>query len=172
MKGFIYQVFCNTTGQRYIGCTTTVIKTRMSTHISHYKLYLKGKYEKKIIFDILQYNNYILSLIEEIEIEEKSHLFQKEAWWQYTLMCINKPDIKTCRLKYHRNNPYLKYFYDNVGIEMKEVRKLSVKQWLEPWNNFLRKELIGFKGNKEEFINKQHEIKNKWQNMKMKKEKL
>lgn len=86
MKGKIYRIICNITGLQYIGSTTyEYLSKRLSCHVSSFK---KGNYETTA-WMVLQGGNYEIILIEEVEVENKDQLRQRERHYIETMECVN-----------------------------------------------------------------------------------
>ena len=70
MKGIIYKIVCNETGEVYYGSTHTSLSQRMSCHLSNKNMC--------VCVQILLRNNYTTSVVKEIEYENDSELLWEE----------------------------------------------------------------------------------------------
>jgi hypothetical protein len=71
MKGIIYKIVCNETGEVYYGSTHTSLSQRMSCHLSDTEHMCAS-------VQILLRNNYTTSVVKEIEYENNSELLWEE----------------------------------------------------------------------------------------------
>ena len=89
-NGKIYKIVDNTNNNVYIGSTCKTLKQRLSGHASHYKRYLKGKYNYVTSFDIFKNDDYDIILIESFPCDYKDELLARERYWTNKVNCINK----------------------------------------------------------------------------------
>jgi len=91
MIGRIYCLRSHQTPQCYIGSTTQILCRRFSNHKTDYKSYLAGKIEHSITsFEILQFDDAYIELIEETKFESKSHMEKREGQLIREMDCVNK----------------------------------------------------------------------------------
>ncbi len=115
MKGIIYKLECNETGEVYYGSTTQSFNKRMTEHKSKCKQWKEGKFHYVTSFQIIDRGNYSYSLIETVECEDKSQLEQRERYYIENNECINKIVVGRTRKEY----------YD----DKKEVINEKAKEW-------------------------------------------
>jgi hypothetical protein len=102
--GTIYKIVCNIDSSIvYVGSTTKSIKTRMSRHVTQYKLYKRGLYGFYTLyefFDKYGCDNFTIIKIREYLVCDKYHLLMYEMLW------MNKTRLETKILinKYHSFN--------------------------------------------------------------------
>lgn len=91
-KGKIYRIVSNHTDQVYIGSTCNPLSKRMAKHRCDYKRYVAGNRLHKITsFDILQYDDAAIVLIEDCPCENKDQLSMRERFHiESTPNCVNK----------------------------------------------------------------------------------
>jgi hypothetical protein len=90
-NGKIYRIDCLTTGEVYIGstCETTILK-RLAGHLSAYNRYKFSKKNFVMSFQIIERNNYKISLIEHYPCNSKEELLLREGYYIRSIKCINK----------------------------------------------------------------------------------
>ena len=88
--GKIYKIVDNTSNNVYIGSTCKTLKLRLSGHTSHYKLYVKGKFNYVTSFDIFKNDDYEILLVESFPCDYKDELLARERYWTNKIQCINK----------------------------------------------------------------------------------
>jgi predicted GIY-YIG superfamily endonuclease len=90
MKGIVYCIECEDSGDKYVGSTTTTLQKRMWSHKSHINQYEKGNMVGKCtVFDIIKNNNYKSYILEEVEYEDVKDLHKKELEYIEKTECIN-----------------------------------------------------------------------------------
>jgi hypothetical protein len=101
----IYKLWSNQTDKIYIGCTTQPLAKRLGEHRRKYKLYQNGKYRYTTSFNILEYGDAKIELIEMLECKCKEELTAREGHYIRALECVNKviPD-RVAKSKYYQNN--------------------------------------------------------------------
>jgi hypothetical protein len=129
IKGIIYKIICNITGNIYIGSTFKTLEHRLSLHVAGYKFYLNTKKNFVTSFNIIKNNNYQIECIEEVYDVSKVELKMLEQRYILSSKCVNK-NIPCRKYKewylYNRNRVldfYKKYYLDNKE-HMLSKRKL------------------------------------------------
>jgi hypothetical protein len=91
MKGFIYIIRSHQTDDVYYGSTTRMLCIRMAEHRRDYKNWLKGtrKYNNSS-FNIIQYDDAYIELVDEIEFSNKQELKAREGQYIRENNCVNK----------------------------------------------------------------------------------
>ena len=90
--GKIYKIVCDTTGQIYIGATTTTLDKRLKGHELAYRYKQEGKKIANMSsFEILANNNYHIEQIETMNIigYDKLQLHKLENKWIQATKCVN-----------------------------------------------------------------------------------
>jgi len=107
-KGIIYQIYCNVTGEIYIGGTTKKLNDRMNVH--------KAEQNRTSSRPIIDRNNYNVSILCEMLFTDKIYLRQTEQKYiETTLNCINKNNayISPEQLKNIKNEKSKEYYRNN-----------------------------------------------------------
>ena len=104
MIGLIYKITDNTNSNVYYGSTTETISRRMKGHRCCYKRWVGGKGDNCRSFDIIKNADYLYSLVEQVECENKVGLLQRERWWIENNECINKVIPARSRKEYREQN--------------------------------------------------------------------
>jgi hypothetical protein len=112
-NGKIYKIISNETDKCYVGSTCQPLSQRMAGHrrdLLNYNNTKKGKYLTS--FDILEYSDAKIILIELVKCTSKEELTKKEQFWIDQLDCVNKKnangrnkikDIERKKLWYEQN---------------------------------------------------------------------
>jgi hypothetical protein len=90
MKGIIYKIVCNETGEVYYGSTRRSLNNRMTEHKCNCKRWKEGKYCYTTSFKLIERGNYSYSLIETVECEDKKQLEERERYYIENNVCINR----------------------------------------------------------------------------------
>ena len=142
----IYKIVCNTSKLVYIGSTTEpTLARRLAGHVSSYKFYLKGKRNFVSSFEILENNNFEITLLENVNCNCRDELRKKEREYIEINTCVNRniPSRKQDQdyfKKYYEDNKEYKREYARMyarlkAIDVKEKFKRNlVEQLLEPEN--------------------------------------
>ena len=135
MKGIIYKITCNETGEVYIGSTRRQLSLRMTEHKSDFKRYTLGNKDFMTSFRIIERGNYSYSLIETVECENTKQLEARERYYIETHECVNKIIIGRTDKEYREANK------DNIS-RIKEVyyeaNKDSIKEYQKQWHRDYR----------------------------------
>ena len=90
-NGKIYSIRSHQTDKFYIGSTTQPLSKRLSAHKAHFRAYLDGKYHKVTSFDIIEYGDAYIELLEECPCETKDQLHKREGECiRAEPSCVNK----------------------------------------------------------------------------------
>ena len=119
MKGKIYRIICNKTGEQYIGSTTRSLEDRLSKH--------KSPTNTCTSKQIIERGDFEMQLIEEVEVNDRTHLHQIEAEHIKNNKCINKvmpyrtpEEKKQMKREYQRSEKfkiYSKNYYQNYNAK-------------------------------------------------------
>ena len=124
-NGKIYKIeHINEDGDIYVGSTTKSLHYRLARHIEDYNLYkLDSKSVSKInsfkLFDQYGIKNCQITLLENVNVESKNELLQREAYYIKTLKCVNKVVPLRTRAEYkidtkeHIKEYALEYYQKN-----------------------------------------------------------
>ena len=134
-SGKIYQIYCNKTNKRYIGSTCQDrLTSRLQQHKYHYKKYMEAKekgesYRRPCMsFNIIQNGDYAISLVEEVEFNDKQELLARERYYIENYDNVENYNIptRTAKERYDINREQVLQkchdYYHNKGG--KEVSKL------------------------------------------------
>lgn len=122
MKGKIYRLVCNNTGLQYIGSTTNSLTKRLYFH-----KHSSNECSSKLI--ILE-GNYDIILIEEIDIDNRDQLRQRERYWIENMECVNliipyrtEEELKQWRIdnKEHLQKLRKKYYEEHKEEDAEKV---------------------------------------------------
>ena len=67
-----YKIISSNTDKIYIGSTVQSIAERLHKHENNYKRYQEGKYHFTTSYEILEFKDYSIQLIETLECETKT----------------------------------------------------------------------------------------------------
>jgi hypothetical protein len=95
--GRVYRISSPDTDQIYVGSTRKELKTRLVKHKSDMKRWQKGQCNYISSFEILNYDNADIDIIEEDEFIDKQHMREREKYWIQKLNCVNK--IRPCKTR-------------------------------------------------------------------------
>lgn len=108
--GKIYEIICNTTGERYIGSTTRTLARRLTYHTSQ-----KSKHLSK---PIIERKNYFINLLENYPCNTNKELQKREDEWRNSLDCINKETKQQ-----HTRAEYYKKYFEKYAEQRKEYMR-------------------------------------------------
>jgi hypothetical protein len=138
MKGIIYKITCNETGEVYFGSTTLSLNSRISMHKTNCKRWKEGKYGFTTSFNIIDRGNYSYRLIETVECEDKKQLEARERYYIENNECINK--FIPCRTQKE---------YDDANKDKKKEHREANK---EHYNKYMKEYMKAYyKANKEHY---------------------
>ena len=145
MIGRIYKITSINTDKIYIGSTSKKLTERLRSHENDYKAFQNGKYHYVKSYDILEKENYKIELLEEIEYDTRTELFQREGYYirKYRDICVNKyiagrtdkqhrqdnaHKIREVSMQYRKDNAnkIKQYYKDNVE-KINEVNRQYYK---------------------------------------------
>ena len=128
-NGKIYSIRSHQTDLIYIGSTCqTRLSARFCKHLSDYRAYLKGKSHYVSSFEILQYSDAYLELVDEVEDKTKDELHKLEGEHIRNNKCVNKNLAGRTRKEYTKTNmykisPYMKEYYEGNKDKILENKK-------------------------------------------------
>ncbi len=143
MKGIIYKITCNETGEVYYGSTTKSLNRRISKHKCDCKRWKDGKTNFTTSFQIIDRGNYSYSLIETVECEDRAQLEAVERRFIEENDCINKIVVGRTQKEYkeiHKDDikAYRKTYIECNKDDIKEAAKSYVKANREHINELQR----------------------------------
>lgn len=121
-QGKIYKLTSSQTDAIYIGSTKLKLSDRFNSHQSSYRIRTESHYITS--FDILQYEDVKIELIENYPTTSRHLLKLKEREWISNTACVNKV-IPTRTDKEYRDDH--KEYYQTYRDEHKEERKEYIK---------------------------------------------
>ena len=137
-QGKIYMLTSEQTPEIYIGSTKETLEERLTKHKSDYKRWLEGKYHYVSSYEILQYEDCEIKLIQNYPCNTEQELRKKEGEYQIMMDCVNKhiagrtckeyhkeyysrPEVKEHRKEYEKKRPcrkeYRKEYNQRPGIK-------------------------------------------------------
>ena len=123
LRGKIYKIVCNITGEVYIGSTTKTLNERLRTHEYDYTHFLRGSSNFVSSFNIIERGDYRIELIEECEVESKDELRRIEGQYQRDFDCVNKQIAGRTEEEYREDHKrkikdYHKQYYEEHKGEL------------------------------------------------------
>jgi hypothetical protein len=115
--GKIYCIRSHQTDDIYIGSTTQPLSVRMAGHRRHYKHWKEGKMHYVTSFQLLEYDDCYIELIEEYPCDSKMELERREGQLIREMDCVNKCIVGRTQKEY--------------AEEHKERRLQQSKEWRE-----------------------------------------
>jgi len=115
MRGYIYKLYCLTSGLAYYGSTTNPVEIRLTGH----------KNNPTSTSDlIIKNNNYKIEVLEEFDFNNKTDLLNREKYYILNNECVNKNiPLRTTKEWYYDNN-YKDKLRNNYNETRKEQKKL------------------------------------------------
>ena len=125
-------------GDIYIGSTSNdYLSERMAEHRKSYRSWKKGVSKKTMVFDLFDkydVKNCRIILLENVNVNSKDELKQREAFYIKNNKCVNKMmPGRTTKQYYEENKKHL----DNKQKEYKEKNKETIKKYQEEYRNNL-----------------------------------
>ena len=128
-NGKIYKIeHINEDGDIYVGSTTKSLRYRFERHIQDYILYKLNykvsKINSFIMFDNYGVDNCKITLIENVDVESKDELLQREAYHIKNNKCVNKVVPLRTKSEYKNDTKehikeYSKQYYENNKEKLK-----------------------------------------------------
>jgi hypothetical protein len=116
MKGFIYKLYCLTSGLAYYGSTINPVEIRLIGH----------KYNPTTSSDlIIKNNNYKIEVLEEFDFNNKTELLNREKFYILNNDCVNKNIPLRTKQEWYLDNNYK----DKLRNDYNETRKEQKKQY-------------------------------------------
>jgi len=116
MKGFIYKLYCLTSGLAYYGSTINPVEIRLIGH----------KYNPTTSSDlIIKNNNYKIEVLEEFDFNNKTELLNREKFYILNNDCVNKNIPLRTKQEWYLDNNYK----DKLRNDYNETRKEKKKEY-------------------------------------------
>lgn len=133
-NSLIYELYdISNPEHRYIGSTKDKLKTRLTDHKTRSKQFLSGQLNKYCTsHEIIKNNNYDIRIIQKVNVESKSKLYDLEGFYQRTMNCVNRIiQGRTPKQRYIDNKDKIlkirkQYYKDNKNKILK-IRKQYYK---------------------------------------------
>jgi hypothetical protein len=170
MRGKIYKLVCNITGDVYFGSTQATLSRRKSAHKSAYKNGMKYT----TAFKIMSGGNYDIILVEELEINNIEQLRMQERYYIENFDCVNKTyptrtrqeyveanrdHILDVKKSYRENN---KEFIIEINKKYRENNKEAIKARFEKnKQKYYETQKEKYNQNKEEILSKNRSYREK-----------
>ena len=105
-NGLIYKITSQQTPKIYIGSTCLNINIRFALHLSQYRRYNQGNGNYCSSYEILEYNDATISIVENYPCNSSSQLREREKYWQvyYKDIIVNKR--KSTNIEYITKEQY------------------------------------------------------------------
>ena len=112
VNGKIYKISSASCDNIYIGSTYLTLKQRLQKHMDSYLCFKKGKYHYVTSFDIIQYGDHKIELIEPFPCNSKTEIEVREGYFQR----LHKDNIVNARIAGRTNKQYI--------LDTKEKKRL------------------------------------------------
>jgi hypothetical protein len=136
ISGKIYKIVSSNSDKVYIGSTTyKYLSKRHGIHLCNYRKFLLGKHNYLSSFDVIQYGDTKIELLEEITVpvSEKQEIFKREGFWinefKDTIINHNKAG-RTKKERYAENREYYIEKQKKYNLENKERIKTYYKNYV------------------------------------------
>ena len=142
-NGKIYTIRSHQTDKIYIGSTTQTLSRRLAKHKSKYKCWKNGAKDKTSSFEILQYDDYYIELLEEFPCHNKMELNKQEGFHirENKDICVNC--VIPCRTG-------KEYYVDN---KIKILQRMAQYQ-INNKENIIKKRAQYYQNNKEKIAHR------------------
>ena len=128
-NGKIYMIESKIGNVRYYGSTVQTLKQRLTKHKTDKKRYEEGKKTSyKTSYQILDYDDYEISLVQVFSCRSKKELETRERWYIENNECVNKFIPTRTKKEYYEEhkeeiNERNKKWYDEHRQKVKEYNK-------------------------------------------------
>jgi hypothetical protein len=129
-KGKVYCIRCNETNDVYVGSTTLKLGLRMSQHRSDYKT--RHTASNRSSFEILQYPNAYIKLIELFPCDTKEQLNKREGEMIRSMDCVNKRIEGQTPKEYYDTHRDQKKVYAEIHSEKIKAYQKQYKETHKP----------------------------------------
>ena len=130
MKGFIYVIRSHQTEDIYYGSTKQRLSQRIGEHRRNYYRYIEGQYGYTSSYDIVQFDDAYIELVEEVEYENRDVLLAREGFHIRNNKCVNKLITGRTRKEYQEEHKkHIQVIRKKYHEEHKEERNERSKTW-------------------------------------------
>ena len=133
-QGKIYMLTSEQTPEIYIGSTKETLEERMKCHKYDYNRWLKGKFSYVTSFEIIQYDDCKIHLIEDYPCETRKELELKEGEYQKMMDCVNKCIVGRTPKQWREDNKEHLQEYERNRSNKKE-RLEQHKEYMKEYNS-------------------------------------
>jgi len=157
-KGKIYCIRSHQTDKVYVGSTVQTLSLRMGAHKRNLKKYKNGKYHYVTSFDILEYDDAYIELIEDFACDNKSQLEKREGHFIREMDCVNKVVAGRTVKEFQEEN---KDFVKQRQKKYREVHVDKMKEWKAKNRELINKLQNEYYNRNKDRINEERRIKKK-----------
>jgi hypothetical protein len=120
-QGKIYCIRSHQTDDIYIGSTTQPLSRRMVNHRSDYGLWKEGRRFYTTSYELLQYDDCYIELIEECKCNSKMELEMREGQLIREMDCVNKCIPGRTKEEYHKQ--WCEENKEKIALREKQYRE-------------------------------------------------
>ena len=136
IHGRVYKIYCNETGECYYGSTEETLSRRLSVHKGGYKAWKNNKGTYTTSYKILERGNYVISLMEEGDFENKDFMKARERHYIENNECVNKNVPNRMKKEWYEAYPeYNKEYYqankEHIAEKDKRIYQKNKEQKIE-----------------------------------------
>ena len=137
-QGKIYKIECLNTGKIYIGSTCQkMLSQRLAEHVRHYKMYLNEKFVYITSYEVLEGENYEITLIklcpcnshDELLMEERKVIQEHDCVNSYMRKSFTDEEKKENRKKACKI--YRELYHDEIKVRNKIYRENNIEKLRE-----------------------------------------
>ena len=129
-QGKIYSLRSHQTDDIYIGSTVETLSRRMAKHRCDYKRWKEGKWHNVTSYELLQYDDCYIELIEKCPCNSKEELHQREGELIREMDCVNRCIAgRTAKEWREANREKLEEYFKQLYRENKERLLEQRKQY-------------------------------------------
>jgi len=152
-QGKIYSIRSHQTEAIYIGSTTQTLPKRLAKHRTSFKFYKKGRRNYVSSFEILEYPDYYIELLELYPCSCKAELLQREGHYIRTYdNCVNKFVPGRTQKQWYQDNKEahiikVKQYHQDNKEKIKQYRqdnKEKIKQQRKQYRQDNKETLLAY----------------------------
>jgi hypothetical protein len=129
-NGKVYRLDCLTTGKVYIGSTChPTVAQRLAEHVSRFKKWKAGNKYYTSSFEVLEQENYKITLVELYPCDSKDELTSREGYFIRTTECVNK---------YIAGRTVKEYYEEHKKVILEQIAKRSKIPYTCPCGRTIR----------------------------------
>ena len=118
MIGRVYKITTEKGGLVYIGSTIRTLEHRFSRHQTSRRRWLAGRHHNGESYQLLEYDDVKIELIEELEVADRNELEKREGHYQRTMECVNKRIAGRDKKEYILAHKEEKKQYDKLRMKI------------------------------------------------------